>query len=193
MTPFTMLQELFFISYSKKERRGRDTMSKEEMRAIIEKRLAEASMEDKNRIIALYEDLYETALAKGKGEEEIMKELGLREMVVPKRSPSLAQKIGIGIGLVLFNVMVALVPAIMLVSIYLSLWTVAVAFIIGGATLLISPFFIRDMDIIQSIFISMIMSGLGVLLAVALIFIGKLLYRGARFYFGFHMKMMRGE
>ncbi len=163
------------------------------MRAIIERRLAEASMDDKNRVISLYEDLYETALAKGKEEEEIMKELGLQVVAVPKQPPSLAKKIGIGMGLFLFNVMVALVPAIMLVSIYLSLWTVAVACIIGAVTLLISLFFIHDMDIMQSLFISMLMSGLGMLLVVALIFIGELLYRGVRLYFGFHMKMMRGE
>jgi uncharacterized membrane protein len=150
-------------------------------------------MDDKNRVISLYEDLYETALAKGKEEEEIMKELGLQVVAVPNQPPSLAKKIGIGMGLFLFNVMVALVPAIMLVSIYLSLWTVAVACIIGAATLLISLFFIHDMDIMQSLFISMLMSGLGMLLVVALIFIGKLLYRGVRLYFGFHMKMMRGE
>lgn len=168
-------------------------MSKGEIRRIVESRMIGASIEDKKRMIELFEDLYETEIAKGKVEEEIMKELGMREAVIPKRSHSLPKKVMIGIGLLLFNLIVALGPIVMLLSIYISLWSVAVAGIALAAYLLISLFFIHDMSALQSLFLSMIMSGLGVLLIIGLIFAGKLLYKGFVFYIGLHMKMIRGE
>jgi uncharacterized membrane protein len=168
-------------------------VSKEELRRRVEERMKGTSLEEREKVLVLYEELFDTAESNGKGGNGIMEELGLLETRHTGRNVSAGRIIVAAIGLLFFNIIVVLGPAVAILGLYVSVWAVAVSFVIGAIAALLSIFFWHDGNTLQMMYLSMILGGLGVLMGTVLIPIGKLLYKGAVHYIAFNIKIARGE
>ncbi|MFT8318978.1 MAG: DUF1700 domain-containing protein [Sporolactobacillus sp.] len=161
---------------------------------------------DRQEILTDYEEHFVSGLSEGKTEAEIAAELGDPKVIAeaiqadyfadkkPLRQPAinLTRCILAGTVLLFFNLIIVFGPFIAIVSTYFSIWAIVITFVVSPllAFALLqagwsSFFFI--------FFCSLILLGIGILLSIALIIIGKLLWKLFLIYARFNLEVVTGR
>ncbi|WP_160848956.1 HAAS signaling domain-containing protein [Pontibacillus yanchengensis] len=154
----------------------------------LEKHLHQLSDQEKQEVLADYQEHFEMGMLEGREASDIAKDLGhprdiAKEVYVQSRIENaetnksitnLSHAILSTMSLGLFNLIIVLGPAIALLGIYISLWTAVVSLYVGA----IGVFFVSSSSGVQllQLFSSMILTGLGIMLTIGLAKLGSLLY-----------------
>ncbi|UOY91642.1 DUF1700 domain-containing protein [Ectobacillus sp. JY-23] len=167
-------------------------MSREDLRKEMEARFKGLPPEEYEKVLSLYEELYETAQRNGKTENEIMSALGLETKQVKPEVSGIRFTLSV-LGLLFFNIVVVLGPALTVFAVYLSLWAVSFSLIISAVAAIGAILFLGESNALQLVFLAMALGGSGTLLGPALIPLGKLLYKVTIWYAALNIKIARGE
>lgn len=169
-------------------------MTKKEYMKKLKRLLPE---KDRKDILLDYEAHFLTGLTEGKTETEIAEELGAPEDVakeygVVERKPLTGNAIFGIVGIVLFDLLIAIYVFITLFSIWLSLWAAVLGLLIGSVGLIV---FSAIAVIIQPIpWYVMLASGLSllglsVLTGVGMIYISKWFFKSVQWFIRLHKRV----
>ncbi|WP_080875300.1 DUF1700 domain-containing protein [Oceanobacillus timonensis] len=168
--------------------------------------LQDLSSQEQKEIIQDFEEHFEMGRAEGKTDEEIVRSLGSPQQIAKElqpqeieqysanqseQSPSL--RIGMIIGLLFFNLIIVLGPAIGFAGIILSIWVVAFSFVaqlfIAGIQWIIQPvsFYLFEL------FTSITLAGIGLLIFTGAKYITNAAIRIFSKYIAFNVRLVKGE
>lgn len=161
---------------------------------------------ERSEILYDFEEHFALATQSGKSQADISQDLGspkliARELLADYQITRAEKERSIGnisravfavVGLSFFNLIFVLGPAIALVAIYLVLAVTAVAFILTPLGVLVVGIVTQSYPLFK-IFASMALLGLGLLLGVGLIRVGKFLYRVFLRYLKTCLNLMKGD
>jgi uncharacterized membrane protein len=161
---------------------------------------------DRKDMVYDFEEHFTMGLENGKTEEEIIEELGdptliakdlISDYLVSKdrdhTAPKITRIVLSSIGLGFFNLVFILGPVAGLCGIYVGLCATAISFTLSPLLAVYSAL-IGDMDGISfEIFASLILCGVGILLSVGMLYVGKYLYKVILKYIQFNIKVIMGD
>ena len=141
--------------------------------------------EERNDILNDYNEYFENGLLEGKSESEISENLGSPEMIAKELNISntfakvedkmtvsnVMGAIGLTIGLSFLNFIIVLGPALAIAGILLGGWGASIAFILSPFLQLIGIILGFNQAYAFEIFISIALSGLGILLLIAMYYV----------------------
>ena len=148
-------------------------------------------------ILLDYEEHFLTGLSEGKTEEEIASELGSPEEVA-KEYGSFPQKPSTGniifgiIGIILFDIFIAISVLASLFSIWISLWAVVLSLLVGSVGLIIFSVFatiIQPIPWYIILFSGISLLGLSVLSGIGMIYVSIGFYKVLRWFVNLHKKI----
>lgn len=176
-------------------------MNRAEFIGILRKELQSIPENEIIDILYDYEEHFEVGLSKGKGEEEIAKELGNPKNIAKSyrasskvskaaNNPSpknLFKAILAAMALGFFNLVIVLGPFLGIVGLFIGLYAISISFVVGGVGAffgtILAPFFPHSISInvhpIVSMSFGIGLSSLGVLVGIGSFYLTKLLYQGA--------------
>ena len=172
-------------------------MNKEQYLSKLKKLLPDYEAQE---IINDFEEHFNTALAEGKTEEEIIKDLGdpieiAKEYGYEEKSKAKASsgvRVFALIGLVLFDLMIGIPILASLFSAWMSLWSVVVSLIAAGIGMLVGIFLV---SIPWYILVcgAIAVLAFAVLLGIGMIYVSKYAFKGLVWYGRLHIKAATGE
>lgn len=181
-------------------------MTKEQFLAELNKALRGINESERKDMLRDYEEHFELGLEEGKREEEIAAALGspshiakelraeyhLEAVQKTASTGNIMRAIWAVIGLGFFNLVVVLGPLIALAGVMFAGWCVGVSFILSPLAALfeviISPGQFRLFDL----FSSLVLSGLGLFIAMGMYVATKIVVRGFIKYLKFNTSMVKG-
>lgn len=180
---------------------------KSEFLGQLDRLLKDIPKKDRQDILSDFEEHFTIGFSEGKSEAEIIEGLGAPEAIAaeaiedlrsaparnPQSHPSPTRCIFAGIGMFFFNLIVVLGPAAAIFSIYIALWAVSFSFMISP---LLSLVVLVDSSVaafLAVFFSSLVLCGLGLLLGLAMIYSGKILWRGLVDYIEFNRHVITGR
>ncbi|KGP72025.1 HAAS signaling domain-containing protein [Pontibacillus yanchengensis] len=173
----------------------------------LEKHLHQLPEQEKQEVLADYQEHFEMGMLEGREASEIAKDLGhprdiakevylqfrIENAETNKSITNLSQAILSTMSLGLFNLIIVLGPAIALLGIYISLWAAVFSLYVGA----IGVFFVTSSSGVQLIllqlFSAMVLAGLGIMLTIGLIKLGNMLYQLFMKYVKWNVKIVKGE
>ncbi len=161
---------------------------------------------DREDILYDYEEHFQLGLETGKSEEEIAEDLGnpkviakelLAEYMITQAESdqsvtNISRAIFATISLSFFNLIFLLGPIVAIIGVYISLAASAIAFTLSPLLLIVSVIFNGTEGILLQFFITLTLCGIGILLSIASIYIGKFLYRVMVKYVKFNVRIIKG-
>ncbi|CQR46094.1 hypothetical protein BN1058_00341 [Paraliobacillus sp. PM-2] len=177
--------------------------------------LRELSSHDRNDILQDYEDQFKIAEIEGKDEQSIILELGTPRVIAQKRladlnishfdqenrypaepssnpSRSPIRSFVFALILIVFNIVIVLGPAVALVAVWISVWAVAMAFSLSPIGWVLSLFWRPISSILPEFFIVLTLTSIGVLLAIVMIYVTKILFFAVKGYLKWNIDVIRG-
>ncbi|MDQ0230827.1 DUF1700 domain-containing protein [Metabacillus malikii] len=181
-------------------------MNKERFLKELSNQLKKMPNEDRQEVLTDFEEHFQVGLENGKTEEEISKSLGhpkviakelLADFMVAQAETdqsvaSITRAIFATISLSFFNIIVLLAPVVLIIGLYVSLGLIAVAFTISPLLLIVGFIFGTTSDFVLELFMSITLCGIGLLLSIATIYVGKFLYKVIIRYVKFNVKVIKG-
>lgn len=183
-------------------------MNKDQFLTILRKELKSMPGKDQKELLEDYETHYAFGEQAGKTEEEISLELGnplelaqeaLEEykrnsppLMKKSESESMTRTVFAVIGLFSLNFILAVVP------IGLSIWAVWLSLSLSAFAMIIAPALVLFDSIINGqflpgrLFASLAISGLGILLCIACIYLGKVLLKITKSYYHWNLRVIKG-
>ncbi|WP_100489074.1 HAAS signaling domain-containing protein [Sporolactobacillus pectinivorans] len=169
--------------------------------------LKEIPKRDRQDILSDFEEHFTIGFNEGKTEEEIIRELGDPKTIAaealvdyqstrtlnPQPAVNITRCILAGIGMFFFNLIVVLGPVAAIFSIYVSFCAVSFSFIISP---LLSLVVLMESNFVAFLFVffsSFILCGLGLLLGIAMIYTGKILWQFLVGYIRFNISVIMGR
>ncbi|MBM7663482.1 putative membrane protein [Bacillus mesophilus] len=163
--------------------------------------------QDRKEMLYDFEEHFSIGFANGKTENEMIEELGdpaiiARDLLAEykmtktetvKSSPTIIKSIFAGSSLTFFNLIFILGPALGIFGIYVGLCGAAITLTLSPLALIGSLIFNGFEDFLFLFFASMVTFSLGILLSIAMIYLGKFLYRLALSYVKFNVRIIKGE
>ncbi|KOO44286.1 HAAS signaling domain-containing protein [Priestia koreensis] len=159
---------------------------------------------ERQEILYDYEEHFEVGMEEGKSEAEIIRDLGdpyviAKDLVgeqfggvsAPTRKPSTFKMTMIAFGLILFNLVFVVGPASGILGSYVGFAVTAVVVFLSPLLLIFSIVMFGLEGILFQIFVFTALFGLGILLLIATIYIGKFLYRVLKMYVQFNLKLVK--
>lgn len=161
---------------------------------------------EKDELLEDYETHFAFGQQAGKTEEEISLELGnplelahgaledyqRNSSYTMKKSASTTRTIFAVIGLFSLNFILAIVP------LGIAIWATWLSFIISAAAMIVSPalvfinYLITSQFVIGQFFAAIMISGIGILLGLAFIYVGKLLLKVTKSYYHWNIRVIKG-
>lgn len=179
-------------------------MSKADFFVQLRNRLWGLPYEEQQNIMKVYEDLFLQLEASGKSELEIIQSLGY--MPVPMQSPppgvpprmepakSGLRKAFAFIALSLFNLIFATAPILTVAALLFSLWLMGVVFTFSPLWILLGTGIPDTLQVLMfEICVSLVLSGLGVLLVMGMWKSNKYFYALFKKYIALNMRLIRGD
>ncbi|HIW35090.1 MAG TPA: DUF1700 domain-containing protein [Candidatus Paenibacillus intestinavium] len=183
-------------------------MNKDQFLTILRKELKSMPGKDQKELLEDYETHYAFGEQTGKSEEEISLELGnpfelareaLEEykrdsphLMKKSASDSMTRTIFAVIGLFSLNFILAVVP------IGLSIWAVWLSLLVSAAAMIVAPLLVL-VDFISisqfaagKFFATLAISGLGIFLLAACIYLGKMLLQLTKSYYNWNIRVIKG-
>lgn len=182
-------------------------MTKYQFLKELESKLSVLSQAEREEVLSDYEEHFLDAVASGKTEAEVSQTLGnpssiAKELTagyhVEKANESgdatsvIRAVLAVG-SLGFFNLVVVLGPAVAVYGVLFSFWAVALVLIASPILVLISIPFLIDGSVLNQLFLSLTMSGIGILLALGLKVVTKIVLKITMKYLEFNKKIIRGE
>lgn len=181
-------------------------MGRSEFLKQLEASLVKIPERDRQDMLYDFEEHFTIGLENGKSEEEVVKELGDPLMIAKdliadyriieaenNRSVSnITRAMLATISLSFFNVVFLLGPIIGLIGVYIGLCVTAVVITISPLLVVFWAIFTGFEDFMIQFFISIILCALGILLSVAMIYVGKFFYSLILRYIKFNVKVIQG-
>ncbi|KGX88738.1 hypothetical protein N781_09475 [Pontibacillus halophilus JSM 076056 = DSM 19796] len=182
-------------------------MNKEQFMKRLDSLLQELPEHEREDILDDYEEHFLSGEQDGKGEEEIVNELGDPKTIakeitahhyVEAASENRSMKnmwkaILATVSLSFFNLIFILGPAFGLLGVYIGIWGVAVSLLLIPLVLISTWIFgASDASFFLSISMSLTSLGLGLLLSIGLIYTGKWLYKGTVSYMKYNIGIVKG-
>lgn len=182
-------------------------MNKEQFLEKLEAPLKRLPDEDRNELLYDYEEHFETGIMKGYSEEELANQLGdpkklgrdlLAEYRIDqaedeKSVKHILQAIFATMSVSFLNIILVLGPAIGVFSLYVGLCSVAIGLSVApllfiGSMIIgsVEPFFVN-------LFLSITLGSGGLLMGIALFYVGKWLYQATLSYIRFNIRIVKGE
>ncbi|MCH1627537.1 HAAS domain-containing protein [Ferdinandcohnia quinoae] len=175
-------------------------MEKEKLLQELEERLKGLPPEDRDKLIELYKDLIDVA-------EENRKNGNKSTLDIPsypfdenfhipineekKTYRNNGRMILATISLLLFNTIFVLGPAVAIAGIYFSMCLVSFSFVLSPF-LAALKFIFGSFDSIE-FFLTVILAGIGLMIGVGSVKVGKWLYRISMIYWNWNIKLIKGE
>lgn len=182
-------------------------MVKNEFFHRLERLLKEIPAKDRKEILSDFEEHFTIGFNEGKTEEEIIQELGDPETIAeevltdyyatnpktPHPVTGITRSILAAIGLLFFNLIVILGPLLGILSAYIAFCSVSVAFVFSP--LLSIPIGIDSgfEPFLFAFFSCLVLCGIGVLLGIAMIYVGKFLWYALVSYLRFNINVIMGR
>ncbi|TFB18865.1 DUF1700 domain-containing protein [Filobacillus milosensis] len=181
-------------------------MNKEQYLKELKQLLSPLTKEERDEILYDYREHFDNGMRDGKTELEIINELGLPNEVAenmleelpdaeqqPKKSNTdYARMIVLAIVLIFVNCIFVLAPVVAIIGAYISLYSVVFTFIFSPFVFLYHSLVNDVGSVIASLFTLGMGISAGVLVFLALLWIGKWIYRIIRMYINFNIKLVRG-
>lgn len=180
-------------------------MSKADFFLQLQDRLRGLPAEERHNIMQVYEDLFRQAEAGGKTEQEIIQSLGFIPVPVTASVPEERLRRGgtgrmgprnivAAVALGFFNLIFILGPFIAVSALLFSLSLVAVLFSFSSVWVFIGTGIPSSMDVLLlEIFTSLALSGLGVMLGVAMWRLGRGYIAVVKRYTALNFRLIRGD
>lgn len=180
-------------------------MTKEQFMKELSELLTKVSEHDRKEILADIEEHFEMATMEGKTEEEICQSLGSPKTIAKdflldyriqqaeneKSVKNLSQAVMATVGLSFFNIVFVLGPVIAIAAVYFAFSVVSVVMALAPVGWLISIIF-NSQDMLLRFFISLTMSGLGIIFSLVLMYVGKFLYSVILKYAKLNIRLIKG-
>lgn len=161
---------------------------------------------ERQDILTDYQEHFEFGLSEGRSEPDIAKELGHPNEIskdlymtstIDKAEQhhsltNIARAVFATVSLSFFNLIIVFGPAIVLLSLYITLWCVAISFVVGAALLPLNTGIIGNSPVLTNIFTSLTLGGLGILVGAGMFYISNPLYRAAVSYIKWNVKIAKG-
>lgn len=174
--------------------------------SLLNQNLHRLSQTEQADILQDFKEHFINGLADGKTEEEISASLGspvqiAKEMLANYHFDKAQKKASTGnvlravwaaIGLSFFNLIIVLGPFIGLAGVIFAAWVTGGAFVISPFLALIQYFLIPASFEWFEMFLSVALSGLGILLLIGMYYVTKYSFIGFMHYLKFNMKIIKG-
>nr|WP_155669311.1 DUF1700 domain-containing protein [Ornithinibacillus caprae] len=168
--------------------------------------LGKLPVEERNDILQDFEEHFTFGLEEGKTEAQIVESLGspnhiAKELVATYHVDQVEGSITAGnilravwavIGLGFFNLVIVLGPFIALVAIVVSGWAVAVSFIASPLLVLVNMTIALDHFVLFDLFFSLLLAGLGLLIAIGMFYVTKVLMNAFVRYLTYNVNLVKG-
>jgi uncharacterized membrane protein len=185
-------------------------MTKHDFMAQLAQALGPLKPEERQDILADFEEHFQNGLAGGKSEEEVAAELGdpatlaaqytegLPAAPTPVGPGDVARGVLAALGLLLFDVIIALPVIGTLLGLWLGLWGVVVGLLGGSAACFAAPFFswipvAPPITIVGIVAMGIAMLALSVLAAIGMVYVTKGFFHGLLAYVRMHIRIIGGS
>lgn len=169
--------------------------------------LSKVPEQDRREMLYDFEEHFSIGYSNGRTEEEIMEELGdpsiiARDLLAGyhiskaesvQTIPNITRAVIATISLSFFNLVFILGPVLGIFGAYIGLCAAALALTLSPLALIGSLIFNGFEDFMFLLFASMVTCSLGILLSIAMIHVGKILYRIILTYIKFNVRIIKGE
>lgn len=184
-------------------------MNKQAFIEQMDKALARLKPEERKEILADFEEHFASGLASGKAEEDVARELGdpvalaeqytegLPEPVKPVTVSGVARGILAGFALVLFDAIIAIPVIAVLFAIWVSFWSVVLAFLAVAVALFAAPFlamfFVPNfLAGVGAFMLGIAMLALTALAGIGMFYVSKWFFKGLAGYVMAHIRIIKG-
>jgi uncharacterized membrane protein len=181
-------------------------MNKREFLDALSKQLNKVPEHDRREMLYDFEEHFELALESGKTEGEVAESLGNPKVIAKdllveymvsqaesdKSVKSMFHAILATISLSFFNIIFLLGPIVAIIGVYIALSATAVAFTLSPLAFIASMLFYGPSAILVEFFMAITLCSLGVLLSIAMIYVGKFLYKMILRYVKFNIRIVKG-
>ncbi|WP_010651935.1 DUF1700 domain-containing protein [Oceanobacillus massiliensis] len=181
-------------------------MTKDQFMANLEAALKKLPTAERKGILEDFEEHFTIGLSEGKTEEQISASLGMpqqiaKEMVAAYHVEKVEATATTGnifralwavIGLGFFNLVIVLGPFIAVSALIIAGWVVAVTFVASPLLVLINVILYPQNFKFFDLFVSLGLAGLGLFLAIGMLFITRWLISGFVRYLKYNMSVVKG-
>jgi uncharacterized membrane protein len=181
-------------------------MNKQEFLNELTNQLNKVPEHDRQEMLYDFEEHFEVALESGKTEEEITESLGNPKVIAKdllvdyrvsqaerdKSVKSMFHAVLATISLSFFNIIFLLGPIAAIIGVYIGLSATAVTLTLSPLAIIASLIFNGPIAILFHLFLAMALGSLGVLMSIAMIYVGKFLYQVILKYVKFNIRIIKG-
>ncbi|MBS4174979.1 DUF1700 domain-containing protein [Bacillus sp. FJAT-49736] len=182
-------------------------MGKNEFFKQLDAALINIPEQDRKDIMYDFEEHFAVGLESGKSEQEIIDELGdpidisrdlLADYKISKvdnsaKAPSITRTVLSSIGLGFFNLVFILGPVMGIIGIYIGVCAMAVGFTLSPLLTVYSALIGEYDGLGFEMFNTLVLCGIGLILGVAAVYVGKFLYKGIVKYIQFNIRVILGR
>ncbi|MBN8233894.1 DUF1700 domain-containing protein [Halobacillus kuroshimensis] len=173
----------------------------------LKKGLSKLSEKEKEEIILDYKEYIDSAIGEGRGEEEVITQLGNPEKIAKEieaemiwdsaeRDRSVTQflrALAASLSISLFNIILVLGPAVAVLTLYIGFFMGSIVLSLSPLAFGLSLLMENSVFIPAEFFLSIVLGSLGIMLTMGSWFAGKKLYLFSLVYLKFNKKMIMGE
>lgn len=181
-------------------------MGRNEFMKKLEAYLSKVPEHDRKDMLYDFEEHFTMGMESGKTEEEVVAELGNPQIIAKdliadyqitraetdQSVSNMSRAIFATISLSFFNIVILLGPVIGLIGVYIGLTVTAFSFTISPLLAVGWGVFTGFEDFMLQFFMSVILCGIGILLSIAMIYVGKFFYRIMLKYIKFNVRVIKG-
>lgn len=182
-------------------------MTKNQFLAELERQLYKLPKQEVEDILRDYDEYFQNAQFDGKDEHEVIKSLGspkqlakellatyyFEEVQKSATFSNIARAVWAAVGLGFLNIIFLLGPFIGIVVTVVSLWFSAFIFVLSPLFVLFKAIFFTESFIWFDLFVSIALSGIGILFLVGLYYVTLLLKKWTVQYLKFNIAIVKGE
>ncbi|MBU9720897.1 MULTISPECIES: HAAS signaling domain-containing protein [Bacillaceae] len=161
---------------------------------------------EREEIMADFEEHFENGLEAGKREDEICEALGKPQQIGKELAASyhleraettvspgnIFRAVWAIIGLGFFNLVIVLGPFIAVLGIIFAGWVTGLAFTVSPVLLIFNYIISPDAFLLFEFFFSLILSGVGIFLSIAMYFVTRFIINGFIKYLSYNMRLVKG-
>ncbi|MFD1038390.1 hypothetical protein ACFQ3N_08255 [Virgibacillus byunsanensis] len=181
-------------------------MNKEQFLKKLDTALNRLSSDEREDILLDFQEHFEIGKVEGKTEEEISQSLGspnqiakellathyLEKVEDTSTAGDILRAVWAVIGLGFFNVVIVLGPFVALVAVIFSGWVSGAAFIVSPLLVLVNLVIYPGTFAYFDLFFSITLTGLGLLIAIGMIYVTRFVTKGFVSYLNFNVRLVKG-
>lgn len=181
-------------------------MNRDQYMSMLNESLKKLREDERQDILQDFEEHFDAGIEKGKTEEEIAASLGspqqiakdlLTEHYIHKAEDSftagnIIRAAWASVSLGFFNIAIVLGPLLVLVSLVFGGWMIGISFVAMPVLALIKLVVNTEAFHLFDFFISIALSGLGILISIGMVYVSRMVFKGFAKYLRFNIKLVKG-